>query len=101
MSASSMALKLHFAPAYGESNSTIANSRLDSNRRAMLVGGGVRATGYCERRRRARPAIAGSAELAGAEIEITGADFVRLGDFRSQGTSPSTRLLDQPGSEGK
>src|SRR5882672_4438057 len=96
MSASSMVFKLHSASAYGKSNSTIANSRLDSHHRARLVGGGVRATDRCELRRGAiRPAIEGSAKLAGAEIETNGADFVWLGDFRGQRASRSTRLLDQ------
>jgi len=74
-----MALKLHLASAYGRSNSTVAISRLDSNRVASLVGGGVRATSRCEQWRRAiRPAIEGSAKLAGAEIETTGEEIVRL-----------------------
>src|SRR5215471_2518864 len=99
MIAYSMVLKLHSAPAYGKSNSTIANSRLDSNRRARPVGGGVRAAGSCERRRRANrpailgPAIRGSAKPAGAEIETAGADLARSGDVRGQKAPQSTRLL--------
>src|SRR5262245_53330654 len=44
---SSMALKLHLAPAYEESNSAIAASSPDSNRWARLFGAAVRVIVHC------------------------------------------------------
>src|SRR5688572_32790992 len=105
MSASSMALQLHFAPAYEKSNSTTANSGLGSNRGARLVGGGIFAVGRRECRRCARSATKSTTEkpanLAGQEIETVGADLVRLRNFGSQRTSRSARLLGRSGRERK
>src|SRR5262245_28568931 len=95
-----MALKLLSASAYEKSNSTIANSRLDTNRGIGIVGDSVCAVGGCERRRRASGSgNKGSAKPGDKEIDQSGPATVGLGDFRIERASRSAWLLGRVGRE--